>query len=192
MIHRKTIVTFLVMLLMGLRLTSSAQDDGYVPKPRPVHHDQPKTDLMDKLYFGGNIGLQFGQGGYYGEISPMVGYKVTDKFSVGPTLTYIHYDFVYPFPIGEISNEIYGAGAFARYFVLPNVFLHAEAKFINGYWQDGERSNLYPVLIGGGYRSKFGSKASAFVMLLYDVNYDPLLSPYPSPLVYTFGFGYGF
>ncbi|MFI5151545.1 MAG: hypothetical protein ACHQRM_17595 [Bacteroidia bacterium] len=189
--HKKGLILMISMLL-GICFLSKAQDEAYVPKPRPVHHDHPKKDILDKLYFGGNIGLDFPYNGFYVETSPFIGYKVSDKFSAGVSITYIHYDFKFPFPYGEVRNEIYGGGVFGRYLIMENIFLQAETKFINGYWQDGERSSIYPVLVGVGYRSRIGSRGSTFISALYDLNYDALHSPYPYPWIFNFGFGYGF
>jgi len=98
----------------------------------------------------------------------------------------------------NIKNDIYGGGVFARYFIRENIFAHVEAKVLNGYWLQGGnvleegRTNLYPFLIGGGYRGRIGNRSSFFAMLLYDLNYDPLRSPEGSPISYTVGFGLGF
>jgi hypothetical protein len=181
-----------IWLLAGLVHPCQAQDDGgFVPKPRPEHHDVPKPDILDKIYYGGNLGMNFGKGYAFLEASPLIGYRITDKFSAGLTGTYMYYNFTTVY--GEnISDNIYGAGVFARYFVLQNVFAHVETKFLNGMWADGERSTIYPVLAGAGYRSKMGSRGSVFIMVLYDLNYDPARSLFPSPFLYTFGFGLGF
>jgi hypothetical protein len=189
---RKISLFFVLIGLLGFNLVANAQDDdGFVPKPRPVHHDAPKTDIMDKIYFGGNVGLNFGHGFSFFEADPIIGYHLTDKLSAGVTFTYMYYNFIDVY--GEnFTDNIYGAGVFARYFVTQNVFAHVETKFLNGTWADGDRSTIYPFLVGGGYRSKMGSRSSVFAMILYDLNYDPARSLFPSPFLYTIGFGVGF
>ncbi len=180
---------FVLLLSLSFAFRGMAQDEGYTPPPRPVHNDVPKPDILERLYFGGNIGLQIGQGGYFAGIAPLAGYRITEKFSAGISLSYFRYDIATPY--GQYQNNIYGGSVFARYFVLPNVFIHVEPKVLNGYWADGERSNLYPVLAGVGYRGKMAGRMSFYAMVLYDLNYS-VLSPEASPISYTFGVGLGF
>ncbi len=184
-------------LLIGITNLSAQDDSNYVAPPRPVHQDKPKPNILDKLYYGGNLGFNFSQYGYFAGISPLIGYKVTDKFSAGITLVYNYYDYKVP-GYGEFTNSIYGGGVFANYFILQNVFARVEAKVLNGDWLQGGntleegRSNLFPLLVGGGYRGRINERASFYALIMYDLNYDPLRSPENSPISYTFGVGLGF
>jgi hypothetical protein len=191
---KKTRLFFLLLSFLALSGFGFAQDVPDAP-PIPIKtHTHPpvnKMDILDKLYYGGNFGFAASGGGYFLELSPTVGYHVTQKFSVGLMFTYMHYDFIIP-QYGELNDNVYGGGIFARYFILDNLFAHAEARVLNGQWDDGPRFNLYPVLVGGGYRALVGSRSSFFAMLLYDLNYSPynFLNGY-SPFYYTVGFGIG-
>ena len=51
---------------------------------------QKNTD--SKFYWGGNLGLMFGTYTII-DISPEVGYKVTERFHVGTGLTYTYYKY---------------------------------------------------------------------------------------------------
>lgn len=46
-----------------------------------------KPSLRDRMYFGGNMGFSFGDIVFV-DASPLVGYKLTDRFSSGVGFTY--------------------------------------------------------------------------------------------------------
>jgi hypothetical protein len=158
--------------------------------PRPVHPPEPKSDFLSRLYYGGGLNFNFSKYGYFADISPLIGYHITQKLSAGILATYQHYDFNLGY--GHLQYNIYGGGVFGRYFILENIFAHAEVKALNGNWVgDQTRFNIYPVLVGGGYRGKLGERSSFYALVLYDINYS-IYSPQGSPLSYTIGFGVGF
>jgi hypothetical protein len=164
----------------------------YAQDEAPVEKTPEPYSFKDHLVYGGNVGLSFGNVTDVG-ISPMVGYKVTDKFipGVGASYNYIkiHYR-GYP----TQSTNIYGGSVFANYFVLENIFAHAEYEVLNGEWEPyyrpGERFNLSSFLVGGGYRESLGG-LSTYVMVLYNVTQSSD-SPYSSPLVIRVGLAMGF
>ncbi len=163
-----------------------AQDNEFAqPKTKPPY------SLTDHLVYGGNIGLNFGNVTSI-SVSPMVGYKVTDKFTPGIGLTYNYLRFNYPGYITE-STHIYGGSLWARYYILDNIFLHGEYESLNGEWDPYVRPNyryyLNSALIGGGYRESIGG-FSSYVLVLYNVTYSED-SPYANPLVLRVGFGFG-
>ncbi len=191
---KKIIPALFFICLLSSPVFTLAQDQPDAPpipvKPH-VHPPVNKMDILDKIYYGGNFAFAASGGGYFLELSPTVGYRLSEKFSVGLMLTYMHYDFIIP-QYGELNNSVYGGGIFARYFVLENLFAHAEVRVLNGQWDDGPRFNLYPVLVGGGYRARVGNRSSFFAMLLYDINYSPYnFLNGGSPVYYTVGFGIG-
>jgi len=51
---------------------------------------QQSESFTDKLTFGGNFGATFGTVTYV-NLSPQVGYKVTERFIPGISATYIYY-----------------------------------------------------------------------------------------------------
>ena len=53
-------------------------------------NNMPKQTFASHLFFGGGLGLQFGSMTLI-EISPLVGYKITPKFSIGVSPTYKYY-----------------------------------------------------------------------------------------------------
>ena len=156
--------------------------------PVNVLQSEPEElSFVDRLYFGGSFGLQFGT---YTNISllPILGYKVTDKFSVGP-------GFVYHFiRSGGQTFQNYGGKAFAQHEVLGGVIgdgsllVHAEYEVLSfeNYWRmpngtvELTRRTVYTPLAGVGYRQSAG-RASFDLLLLY--NFNEIDSPYSNPVI---------
>src|SRR6185295_19704527 len=145
----------------------------------------PET-FWDKVYFGGNFGLQFGNLTVV-DISPLMGYKITENYSVGISATYIYYKYSDPsnyYP--DYSTNIYGGSVFNRFYFLENLFLHAEYEVLNMEVLDFNfklaRKNITSVLVGGGYRQPLGENSSINLMILYNLNEDRV-SPYQNPIV---------
>jgi hypothetical protein len=152
-----------------------------------LQEEREAKALIDRLYFGGSFGLQFGT---YTNISllPILGYKVTDKFSVGP-------GFVYHFiRSGGQTFQNFGGKAFAQLEVLGGVInngailVHAEYEALSyeNYWRttngtfELSRRTVYTPLAGLGYRQSAG-RASFDMLLLY--NFNEIDSPYSNPVI---------
>jgi hypothetical protein len=161
-----------------------------------------KSPFADKLYYGGNLGGGFSTGYSLFLIQPIVGYKVTDNFSVGVDPLYIYSSQTYEVSNGvktfnrELTNHVIGPGVFARYNVIENIFAYTEyqgisfktpvydkykADFVDKtFWNN----NLY---LGGGYSSN-GSGSGTYIMLIYNVLYDAQNTFYGRPYDIRIGF----
>lgn len=173
----------------------------------PVFGQQePKQSFADKLFFGGNLGLQFGNTTYI-DVSPLVGYKVTEKFHAGLGATYIYESSKIRFTSGptfRYETSHYGGRLFGRYYVWENLFAHAEYEYLNLGYPDplydpvtGQiekigitRQNINSIFIGGGYAQPIGPNAAFLIMALWNVN-EGVYSPYVNPL-FRFGIVAGF
>lgn len=167
-----------------------------VEKETPQEGEKEKLSLNDRLYTGGSFGLQFGT---YTNIAllPILGYKVTEKFSVG---TGIVYNYI---KSGNISLSNYGGRAFAQVEALKigdgALLAHAETEALSSeYIYDVDPSTLRALkrrstvllpMAGVGYRQRMGERASFDLLLLY--NLSPLTqnegNPYNNP-VFRAGF----
>lgn len=142
--------------------------------------------FVDKLYYGGSFGLQFGT---YTNISllPTVTYRLTDKLGIGVGGVY-HF-----IREGDISLNNYGGRALlqAETFEIGDgaILLHAEVEMLSleylsafnaGFYETSRKSIALPML-GIGYRQRIGEKASFDLLLLYNVNEDRL-NPYSNPV----------
>ena len=162
-----------------------------------------------RFYWGGNLGLMFGTYTVI-DVSPLVGYKVTEKFHVGTGLTYTYYKYTEDGTYNgssttkgfEYSTHIYGGRVFTRYYFLSNLFAHVEDEFINLELPDPdlypkevalERQWLNSILVGGGYGYAFNVDGpSLSLMLLWRINTEHEdFYPYQNPIIRV-GLGFGF
>ena len=161
------IATFLLVFLVGYSFNAEAQNNRSRSSKNKV------DDFFDeggfgshKLWYGGGVGLNFGGSNgsnqFNFSISPMVGYKITEQFSVGPRaeLDYVHIRFATGNNSSERFNLFnYAIGGFARYKIFNPFFIHAEyqiesqANVIGGETVRGSVNNFF---IGGGYSSGAG------------------------------------
>lgn len=181
---KKTIV-HLVLVACLFAGKSFGQDSIPGRKPRP---EPPKKSFQwDKVFIGGNFGAQFGSITVV-NISPIVGYKITERLAAGVGVTYMYYDYkAYNF-----SSSIYGGNIFGRVYVLPNVFAHVEYEVLNidSYDFPGTRTNIENIYVGGGIRQQMGERSYMTIMALWNVN-DSKYSPYGNPII-RMGFSFGF
>ncbi len=163
--------------------------------------------FKDRLWYGGSIGLAFSSvnlgAGYTGNefyfgITPMAGYKVTEKLSFGPRLELNFLSGRYRQNGGSVEKLNvfdYGVGIFSRFKFIDFLFIHAEYGYINRALPiltndglDTERAGQDQLLLGLGYTSGFPFGYE--IALLYD-----FLAPEDTtdlPLVLRFGFTYNF
>jgi hypothetical protein len=149
----------------------------------------------DRVWFGGGVGLSFGTVDYI-EVSPLVGYRLTDDVSLGGGLFYRYRSDGRYSPSLDTSD--YGANVFGRYRVAPPVFLQVEYEYLDyEYARIGgstDRETFDSVLAGAGFVQPAGGRASLFVLGLYNFSYDDndLRSPYSDPWVFRVGVSIGF
>jgi len=163
-----------------------------------------------RVFIGGNFGgsgFNFSNGGnsiINIQLSPIVGYRITDKFSagVGPMFSY--------FKVGGFDgNAIWGTRALARYDVFRNFFASAEISniwfkctYINNttFETIKVRESIRSFPIGGGFRQRLGGRSNFVAELMYDVLYkadggtasnECFYDP-GTPFIYRFGFNMGF
>lgn len=186
---RKIVYPLTVFLAMLFTTNLMAQDDSTEVASPPQRERIP---LKDRIYFGGNLGLQFGNQTYI-DISPLVGYKLTEKFSAGFGVTYIYYRLKQEYTNGsqtltyKYETNIYGGRVFARYFFIESLFAHVETELLNLEVYDPimnteQRKNILSPFIGGGYVQRIGDHSGIYLMLLYNINETPD-SPYTNPVI---------
>lgn len=162
-----------------------------VAKPEQAELEEDR-ELLDRLYTGGSFGLQFGT---YTNISllPILGYKVTERYSVGVGVVYQYYRF------RGTSLSNYGGRAFTQLEVVDigegALLAHAEIEVLNVEMIDRfnpfdrNRTTLTLPMVGLGYRQRLSEKASFDMLALYNISDDPN-NPYSNPVL-RFGFNIG-
>lgn len=161
-----------------------------------VYFEEAEKDsltFMDRVFFGGNFSFNVGTQFTYIDVSPLAGYMVNDKFSVGlgATYSYLSREFQ-TFPSGDrfkLQNSIYGGRAFLRHSIFDNFFAHAEFESLNTELPtfDGSQGTIREwvpgLLVGGGvFRQLFG-RGGVNLTVLINLLHDDLRSPYNSAIV---------
>jgi len=166
---------FTLIIIVCFSTVFSYGQDAQIYHPNDPQRE-PKPPLKDRIFFGGDIGLQFGDVTYI-YLAPIIGYKVTPKLGMGggPTYSYQHFNGNY----GQASYESnsYGGRAFGQYRVIPSAIAYAEYSLINSEVYDDisnkiKRANVESFLVGGGYAQPAGGNASFNLMVLFDVIQD--------------------
>jgi hypothetical protein len=181
----------LKLFFFGLLFFSGALIHAQSDSTRSSRSRPEPVPLRDKIVWGGNLALQLGTQSVI-DISPIVGYKLTERLVPGVGLTYRHIRWRNQ-GFAPISANYFGVCAWSRFYFVPQLFAHIEYEALNGEWspynRPGYRYFLTTPFIGGGY-SQGNGFVSSYVMLLYILNYGND-SPYPIPLVFRVGFTVG-
>ena len=91
------------------------------------------TDFSGKFWYGGGLGLGLTGSTFKIGLSPMIGYKITQRFSTGVRIPLEYTHFKLGNPDGNalsFSNLDFGIGAFSRYKIFQNIFSHAEYQHL--------------------------------------------------------------
>jgi len=196
------IILFFGLLLMALPVMGQrTYESGRPQQPAPSNNS-----LQDRLFYGGNLILNFGSSNTYQEfnigISPLIGFKIFPGFSAGPRGTIIYSNIKLRnqagLPDAQESNITWAVGAFARYRIIPQLFAHAEYELEQVpflfYDSSGDlvtqrvrRDNFY---IGGGFYS--GGRVGVEILALYNVINTTNQFYNRSPFVIRFGVVAGF
>ncbi len=176
---------------------------------------QPKKEkpkLWDRMYVGGNVGLQFGTITDI-EVSPHVGYYIYPRWSAGVGITYEYYNKkttynYYGFPVAPIETHIYGFNLFTRLALIKDMGatfgigngisiigqaeyeqLSLERKHFEypNYPPDG-RFWIESFLVGGGIKQAIGRRSSIYMLIMWNLN-ETTNSPYSNP-IFKIGFDF--
>ncbi len=145
---------------------------------------------QSRWFAGGNLGLQFGDITLI-DISPSVGYMLTNRMALGLGATYKFYSMKSLYnPKTRYKSNIWGGSCFARYYVFPQVFAHAEYEYLMYRSESLGNIDFQSIFLGGGYRQYFSERGAFEILLLYNLN-ETENSPYSNPVI-RFGVIFGF
>ncbi|MEY4134883.1 MAG: hypothetical protein ACOYOO_04955 [Saprospiraceae bacterium] len=163
---------------------------------RPSAYGQESPEFKDRIWWGGGFALGFSTINNITTVqlglSPMVGYKFTERFSAGPRVSALMSYFSARTFTGPRDNKFaptWAGGIFSRYKLPGQLFAHLEYEFENRAFvvQDigglvVNRNNFNNYYIGAGYNSNGGE-----LLILYNLN---TVSGFQrtSPFVFRFGF----
>lgn len=196
-------IIFLILLLFPVLVSYPQTTSTDTTKPEPpqeVQQSQPS-----KWYYGGTVGFNFWGDYFYLSVNPLVGYQLSPKFSIGGKVQYSYINDSRYDPL-ELTSHNYGAGVFARFRPIYQVYLHAEFDYASYETNnvlynpitrqyssgDSERNWVPFLLLGGGFVQRVGPNAAVYVEVLFDVIQDDN-SPYEDwdPII-SIGGGVGF
>jgi len=191
------------------------------PRPRPGYrsrYQQKKQtdsyfdesgDFKHRLWYGGTFGINYttsiyGYGQFYVSVNPLVGYKITKNFSVGPRLGLSYTTGKTPVTSSAVVNANYtdfSVGLFARYKVFNHFFVHVETNQNNiqniNYYDPNTNTLSYVRnwqtnnYIGAGYSS--GGIFGYEIMILYNLSVNPNdPNDYRAQIEPRIGFNYNF
>ncbi len=193
------IVTVITLLLCSFTLFAQVEEPVRIEGTKKPVKEKPK--FSDRLVFGGDIGLSLGTYTYI-NVSPAIGYRLTDRLTVGLGPMYIYQNDKYY----NYQSSMYGGKVLASFTVLRstdinpnfqigNLILHMENEVLNvepyNYHigqLDENRLWIDNFLVGGGLSQAIGSKFNVSVLILWDVT-NNAYSPYSNP-IFRIGFGF--
>lgn len=141
--------------------------------------------------FGGGLGVGFGSNSYFNlQVSPRVGYKITDQLEGGL--------------IGNVSwqkddyynSTMFGVGPFVNYYFARLFFLSANLQqyFINSkakYTDQKFNTDETALYLGGGYMQSIGNNAFVQFGLMYNVLWKENESVFSTGFIPSVGFVVG-
>jgi hypothetical protein len=171
-------------LLFGLKPFAQPTDDYVNSLPS---NDSPKENMnnltnRERTVVGGSLGLGLsssnGLGMFYGAVTPLLGYRVTERLSAGVGFNYTYYK-------SRLYEEQFYAGiAWARFGLFNGLFACAEINQVNApvYSMGGYTRETFPLfLVGGGISQGIGHGIGTYFQIMYDAT-EEARSPY-GPLI---------
>lgn len=146
------------------------------------------------FYFGGDFGLSVGGKQIFVNVSPLIGFKLSDKFSIGggSIFQYLRTQVILIDPTQGVNIKqtaqtlIYGGRGFTRLFLHKKFFAQGDFELINVQLPttDGSKiRNWVPgAWAGAGYNFDIGRGMGLNLILSYNFLYKDGKSPYTSPL----------
>jgi hypothetical protein len=151
--------------------------------------DEKKDDEMNlyelkkKIYVGGDFAFSMRAGTTYLNISPLIGYDLTKRFSAGISGMYQFWRVRY-FNATFDFNTV-GAGIFARYRPIDCFITQVEFDLYNSVDLESpefERTNVPAFMAGLGLARALGEGAYGQIILLYDFIDNPNM-PLPPVII---------
>lgn len=193
------------VLLLGFAVLAQAQSKsgyriqgGKPGKSSSKGSSRGGSDWMDNIFIQPNFGLAFSSQSLYINVSPTVGYKITEGLVAGVGASYIYSKYTVP-NTPSFSSNTWGGNVFARYVVYEPFFLITQYEFMSTKWDAFYQDQKYDAfLAGGGIIQPMGRNGAFILSVMYNFNYDSDPTkvgengPYFSPYVINAGVMLGF
>jgi hypothetical protein len=167
---------------------------------------QEEENYKGEFYLAPDFGLMLGTINQI-EVSPAIGYHLSDRFSIGCGFKYEFYSQTRVYTNQtQVKTQIYGPRAFVRYTVFRNLgsflpigmntslFLHSEFEALNlekkffyyPNFPDDGRFWYNTILIGGGFSQAASERLRVNILVLWNTDAGNI-SLYNNPVI-RFGF----
>jgi hypothetical protein len=191
---KKRILTVVFLLFFCLAFNAQTDSVYYGTPAKKDSTFKPKkpkdSDWKKKFTYGGNTQLYFSPLFTIVDLSPAIGYKLTENLNLGVGFIYSYSSANYR-SYGRYMQSAYGPYCYARYSFL-------ESFFVQGQFDRLRQTNIYNfndptqkvwvdyAWLGGGYRRSLGNNMALMSSIM--VNVIPnRLSIYPRTIL-QFGF----
>jgi hypothetical protein len=123
--------------------------------------------------------------------APAIGYRVTERFALGPGISYAYTSYAFRGGGESIRTNSFGVKGFAQFTVFDQFFLHGEYEVTKAevVFQDPNSGAIFPgkrtvrtPLAGVGYRQRFGERFAGDIVVLYNFN-DGINDIYGQPVI---------
>jgi hypothetical protein len=179
---------WVLLVVMGCHQLSA--QEVYTSSGKPGYHKKnlkkKKGYDPDKLILGGGINFGLSDGYFSVGLSPIVGYRITDRFSAGIGLGYLYsrapvtYDPNNPSKLLYETENLFYPNVWARFFVYHNWFVSSAVEYdfisqtypLDNYGNVNKtRLNLNNTCLWLGVGSKvpMGGRLSMYWEVVYDV-----------------------
>ena len=187
-------ILLVIAALVFVHIATFAQDE----EGEPVKKGFDKN----KLFFGGNFGLGFGNVSTLVNISPQIGYRFNDYLAAGAGVNFIYSSYRYRFTVPEYKEQygVTGLNIFGRVYPIEYLFFQVQPE-LNYTWgkfkfYDGEPdqkldAKFVPSLLGGAGAAIPAGRGAFIVMVQYDLLQNDR-SPYGNRAFFNFGYNIGF
>lgn len=177
------IVLFMMLCMFACHLAEAQQ--------RKSNPRTNQSKFVNDLWYGANANLQFGGGGsatFFGiGLAPMIGYKITPEFSIGPRVgfTYTNHSVLDRGNTLKANLFDFTEAVFVRYKIFRAIFAHGEYGIqqyqdvigFNNITNKFDKAwfNTENAYLGLGYNAGTGSFATEISMLYNFLNGSPLI-----------------
>jgi hypothetical protein len=182
----------LMLLCCASLLTQAQQGDMRSGSATFELPPPPDPFSIERLLVGGSVGASLGNVVFV-DVSPALGYRVTDLMRLGAGFTYRYINdrrFTIPY-----KQSVLGWRAWAQHDLFFGFFAHVEYENLTARFSEGGTPTFngrFPTaLLGGGYSMSMGNRSVAQIQVLYPVSLNPGFSLYTAPVDIRVGFLFG-
>ncbi|MGI4875434.1 MAG: hypothetical protein ACRYFX_30130 [Janthinobacterium lividum] len=166
---------------------------------------QEHADQYTKFFIYSGFGFSYNQNQYYDggalnlSASPALGYRINDRVSIGPGISYAYTSQTFGKGQPTLSLSNFGGKVFAQVRVIDQFLVHAEYEVTSAQLPVVDAQNRYLLtssnqflttkrtisspLAGVGYRSQFSNRVAGDLLVLYNFNDSFNNSIYSNPVI---------